>query len=785
MPRAPFVVVLTALALCALTTSAPGQKPAATVAMVIDGTGLDSQVLTDLLQEEIAAVLAAEFDATVLAGDHYRGDETLAGVTAALDRALANPDVDLVVTTGVLGSLVAGQRTSLPRPVIAAVALNTAVQGLPLTDAGTSGRQSFTYVIDEDLFATDVAALQAVAGPMQRVALVGTESLLLALPGIGAGDSYELPGGVIGDLVVAGDDPAAAVAALPSDLDGVILLGLAGYSLAQTRELIDALNARQLPTLSVVGEVAVELGVLVGTTSKSTLQRLSRRVALNARKILTGTEAAELPVRLPREPALFINAETARRIAVYPPFSVTVDAVLIDSERETGRAIDLWQVMDDAMLANRDLVAAAARLNADRESIAIARSSLLPQVDLSATGMLLDEDRALAGSRPAEQSITAGATLTQVLVSDDAWSAYTVQKRLFAQREAEFEQARLDVALRASSAYFEVLRAKTRERLQKANLTLSRENLDRARVRVKLGDASRAEEYRWQAKIAEEKANLIAAIAERNVAEMELNRVLNRPLEESIILREPDLDGQLSLLLDPRLERFLGDAWHLEKLREFGADFARRVAPELLQLEAGILAQERILAGARRSFLVPDVLLSLGWQTYLHEGGAGSENRPDGFPDDNDWNASLSVSLPLFEGGQRFAETNQASEDLLALRLQREATGERIEQRVRTAVHRTSASRAGIGLSQEAAEAARRNLELVSDAYSRGAVDLITVLDAQNSQLSADLAAADAAYQFLLDLMELERSIGRFTHFATPEERDAWLTDLETWFAGQ
>ena len=73
----------------------------------------------------------------------------------------------------------------------------------------------------------------------------------------------------------------------------------------------------------------------------------------------------------------------------------------------------------------------------------------------------------------------------------------------------------------------------------------------------------------------------------------------------------------------------------------------------------------------------------------------------------------------------------------------------------------------------------------MSDAYGRGAVDLITLLDAQNALLSAELAAADAVYGFLLDLMELERSVGRFTYFASDADRAAWLDDLEAWFSRQ
>ncbi len=756
--------------------------PSARIALVIDGTGADSTLLPPLLRQEISRVLRSDADVTILPDDRFRGDETVAGVTAALDRALAAPEVDLVVCTGVLGSLVATGRRDLPVPVIAAVALDAEVQGLPLTGQGTSGVANLTYVLGSRLLGQDVRALMDVAGSRERLALLGSGPLLQALPGVAAGDTYPLPGDAQGVVVDGGRTAAAALERLPAGIDGVMIMGLAGYPDAEIDALLAGLGARGLPSVAVVGESLVRRGALVGTISAGFLQRVARRVALGARKILTGADAADLPVLVSHEGMLFINMDTARTLGVYPPFAVTIDAVLIESRRETGRRLDLWQVMEQAMAANQDLAAAAARLEADREELAIARARLLPRIDLSATGALLDQDRAALAGRPAERSLTAGVTASQVLFSDDAWASYTVARRGFEQREAEYEQQRLDVALRAASAYFEVLRAQTRENLQKSNLRLSRENLERARVRVRLGEASRAEEFRWQAKIAQEKADLIAAIAARNVAEMELNRVLSRPLEEPFVLAEPDLDSQLSLLLDDRLARHLADAWHLRRLREYGAQYAREVAPELHQLRAAIAAQRRVVSNAQRSFFLPDVTLSAGLTHHLDEGGAGAGTAAAAGLDDTDWNAALSLSLPLFRGAQRFAETRQAGRDLVSLRARLAATGERIEQRVRNAVHRTSASRAGIALSRESAEASRRNLDLVRDAYSQGAVDLINLLDAQNALLRAELAAADAVYGFLLDLMELERSVGRFTSFATPEARSAWLDDLEAWF---
>jgi len=57
------------------------------------------------------------------------------------------------------------------------------------------------------------------------------------------------------------------------------------------------------------------------------------------------------------------------------------------------------------------------------------------------------------------------------------------------------------------------------------------------------------------------------------------------------------------------------------------------------------------------------------------------------------------------------------------------------------------------------------------------------LLDAQNAALVADLGAANATYDFLIDLMQTERAAGNFDFFLTAEEREAYFERLEAFFA--
>jgi outer membrane protein len=90
-----------------------------------------------------------------------------------------------------------------------------------------------------------------------------------------------------------------------------------------------------------------------------------------------------------------------------------------------------------------------------------------------------------------------------------------------------------------------------------------------------------------------------------------------------------------------------------------------------------------------------------------------------------------------------------------------------------------------IRLSREAAESAWKNFELVTDAYSSGAVDITQLIDAQNAALVAKLAAENAVYDFLVDFMRVQRVIGSFDVFMSRDEREAWFQRLEEFFANE
>ena len=127
--------------------------------------------------------------------------------------------------------------------------------------------------------------------------------------------------------------------------------------------------------------------------------------------------------------------------------------------------------------------------------------------------------------------------------------------------------------------------------------------------------------------------------------------------------------------------------------------------------------------------------------------------------------------MPIFSGGLKKANLSRSEYELRQLQAARIATEERVEEEVRIQLHAAQAAYSQIDLSAAAASSSHKNFELVSDAYARGTVNVIQLLDAQDTSLEAAAAAEASLYNFLITIMSLQRAVGGYDYLLSPEER--------------
>jgi outer membrane protein TolC len=761
---------------------APARVAAARVALILDLESTRFQPLVEAFQNEVSGFFRPG-ELTLL--PPVAGDGTAAGVGRVLTQALQDSSISVVVTLGSIGSHLLARSGNLPKPAIASSIIDASWQAIPQRE-GASGVRNLAYVEQSYDVGSTLADFHRMI-PFKKLAVLLDQDLIEAIPQLEQGAAGLVrDAGAEAAIVRAGSRADQILKALPAGVDAVYLTPVPSMSDAELAALLAGLNQRRLPTLSYLAEPEVPAGALASYEPPESWQRRARRVAVDLQRILAGEEAGTLPVQLVSAPRLSLNLATARQIGFSPGWSILTEAALVGVDSAgPPDTLTLSSAMRGAAESNLDLAAARLEAVAGRENVRLARSTLLPQVGSQIGETFTREGTAAAslGQQP-ERVLDGGISLSMPLYSEDAWAGYGSERRLQQAREAQRDQVRLDVVLEAGAAYLAVLQARTLADVQRSNLYRTRSNLEVARLREGVGSASRADTYRWQGEVANARRDLIAADAQVRVAELDLRRILNRPLSRSLAQQPVALDDPALLAEDPAVLTWLEDPGRLAQLTQFLLAEAFRLSPELAQAEAAIAAQRRQHTAAGRAFWLPSFSLEGGLNNVFDRGGAGSTvpSLPSAFPvaPDLSWQLRVQASYPLFTGFARGATRAQTRLDLERLEVERDAARLAVEQRVRSALETAASSHAAIALTRDAEEAAGRNYELVSDAYARGSASITTLIDAQSAALDASESAANAVHDFLLDLLQVERAMGSFGVLQSAGDRRAFLERLRT-----
>ncbi len=765
----------------------PGSAPVARIAFVADATDPFAVELRTLVRQELLALARDEFDVRFPEDLVVTVDGTGEGRAQALERLLTGGEVALVVAQGLLSSEMAARGAPWPTPVIAASVFDAALQGFPETN-GASGVANLAYVappppgpVSRDLARfRDLASFGRVAILVDEVAAVTFATFIEQLTETAAELEIAL------EPVPVGATAASGLDRLPDDAEAVYLTPLSRMNSGEFELLAEGLAARRLPSFSYSAD-DVARGVMASLGSVD-LPRMARRIALNAYRILLGDDAATLPVNLAPAEELVVNMRTVRELEILPPLGALLEARrLFETPENLARSVTLRSAMEEAMDANLALAVEDQEVLAGAEDVRLARSGLLPNVEAALTGATISEGVAESsfGLRP-QHNVDGGLTLQQLVFSQEAHANLSAQRSFQASRERNRAALELDVALQAAEAYLNVLRGKTLEQVQQDNLDLTLASLRMARERERIGAAGPGERLRLESELARRRADRINAFARRSAAEVSLNQVLNRPLDEPFATPEADFEGR-ALLEGTLATGYLADLNRFALLSDFLVDAALRLAPEIQSLDAVVAAQERLLTSTRQAFYLPTVALQGNVSTNVLREGAGT-SLPAGLPvaemPDYPWTAGLSISLPLFQGSSRMARRERTSAVLAQLQLQRELAARGIEHSVRVQLQFARASLAVIGESETAARTARRSLELVTEAYGQGLASVVDLLEAQTSALLSERGVTNAIFDYLVNLKRVERAVGRFEVLLTPEERAGFVQRLEEFSQG-
>ena len=745
------------------------------IAIIDDGAQNRLSDVRQIYIDELLALTGNEFDVRLR---NFPGTWTKESIEAAFEAAYADPEIDLLLITGFVASQLGTQRKDYPKPTFLPLILDPGLLPKAPVD-GKSGIPNLSYLIVYSDFGEDLDSIAELLD-VDRIALFIDEELSESIPQlrVSANAICELRNIELVEIRHDGADHRL-VDRVPDGTDAVFVSGLPRMPEEDFQALVEAINARGLASYSFVGTQDVEAGLLMTSSETRDIGRQARLNALNMQAVMLGQRAEDQSVFATARKQYTINMATARELGISPTFNILSIATLINEQPEvTGEEYGLGEVALRAIRQNQDLVSQSFGTRAGAEDIASARAELLPRLDGSASYDTRKQSPVVQSGLFAERSTDAVLALQQVLYADPLAANLAIQRQLQASREASLNEFRLDIVQLATSAYYSVLNAQSQLKVQENNLAVTRRNLELAKDRVELGTSSSADIYRWEAEEARARIRVLDARAAVDQAWNQLNRLLNLPQDERLPLREAEFNDPFVITRD-----------EFDTLITRPADYAlfsqlviaRGIsrAPEIAQIDAQLTAKQRELKSLRRETWLPKFTVGGQYSSNLGQSGLGAG--PTAGQDLEDWSVGVQATIPLFAGGGRRADISRASLELSQLQALRQSAAEKVEESIRLQLHAAQADYGRIDLSRVAAESARRNFELVADAYARGAVTIIELLDAQDASLTADAAAADSVYRFLTTIMALQRAAGGYDFLLSQQEREALATELRNY----
>jgi outer membrane protein TolC len=740
---------------------------------VFDGPSPVFDAVTQDLAREIRTQLSDRFDVVLVPLD-FEGDWTAEGVERQLEAAYADPEISVVFGFGYMAVRAVAARKTLPKPTILPFVIEAERQGLPRR-GDVSGKRNLSY-IGEDFDITDEAEWLAKVAGSKRIVFLAEESQRQLLGTITGADEL--------NLSIAEPTVEALLAAIPNTADGVIISSMRQLSIEDRKRLLDGITKRRLPNIA-VSPRWLDQGAMMSIRSPNNSQRRAQRAALNLDLILEGRPASQIHVEFEERLELLINMEAARAVGVRPSYETLLEADMVhEEEAAEENRIHMRLAMKEAVEHNLDLLVSEKFVEAGAEGVKVDRGPLLPQGQLQTGVVYQDPDRIFVGGQVAEWQATTFARASQSLYSEQAWTRFKGRKLRQEGREYGYFTDVLDIMLSSGVSYVSVLRAEAEARIQRKNIQLTREYLELARVRLEIGVANASELYRWQVTLADNQRAVVDARAVVGQTKIELNRVLNRPSERPIApIDLPVDDAGRTLPPEDPIGKYMADPWSFGQLRAFMVREGLRNSPEARQIEAQRAAQQRIKEGRARELWLPEFFVEGGIQHDFWRAGEGSaapQPNPNDIPEPDKfgWDVGLFLAIPLSRGGSGVADMRRSAVLLERLAASFDRVEQNIDTGVRTELYSAAAALASVGLTRKSAEAAANNLVLVTDLYRRGKVDIITLVDAQTQSLVADLAAANAAYDYLLALLFVNREAGHFRNLDTAEAKEEFSRRL-------
>jgi len=305
---------------------------------------------------------------------------------------------------------------------------------------------------------------------------------------------------------------------------------------------------------------------------------------------------------------------------------------------------------------------------------------------------------------------------------------------------SQLDETRRDVTFRVKQAYLNALYAERIVLITEASQVQVNDQLHRVSLNHQVGSSADYDLLRAQVEAANQEPLVIAARNGRDIALLEVRRLVNLPADQPLELVNSLPETSDSL---PRVD-----------LTAVDLDAAGRAA---LAAAAANVAFRREAVRVYHGDYYPSLKLTSSYGGEAYPAGLF----PSGMSDfRKDWSASLTLSVPLFDGFRTHGAVQQAQAELARAEAQLSQTRTGVQIEIEQARAEIVRAQALVQARHETVGQAARAQHLATVRYNNGIATAIEVSDARLALEQASVNEAQATRDYLLAIAALERALG-------------------------
>ncbi|MDC9592143.1 outer membrane channel protein TolC [Xenorhabdus sp. IM139775] len=401
----------------------------------------------------------------------------------------------------------------------------------------------------------------------------------------------------------------------------------------------------------------------------------------------------------------------------------------------SSHAADLLQIYQQAKETNPELLKAQADRNSVVEKINEARSTLLPQLGLSAG---VSYGKGFRDNRNSESHGTnAGLQLTQTIFDMAKWNRLNQSEKSAGIADINYQTAQQKLILDAAQAYFDVLSKIDTLTYTEAQKTSLYRQLDQTTQRFNVGLVAITDVQNARAQY---DSILATEVSDRNKLDNALEKL-----------------RQITGVYYPQLAA-LNIGQFSTKQPESADTALKEAEARNLSLLSARLTQDLRREQIKESQTGYMPTIGLTASTGIINSHQRGIERKDGYTGDN--SVKLSLDLPLFNGGATYSQVEQAKYNFVSASQDLESTYRKVIQDVHSNSNDISAAISSVDANKQAVLSAQSSLDSMEAGYQVGTRTIVDVLEATTKLYQAKQNLSQARYTYLLSQLNIQQARG-------------------------